>query len=67
MAIIAPGRDLSHPAIATKPSYLSAKQTVSIESAIISLETRDPFIPSVPIDIASETVIVPNSNGVPLE
>ena len=38
-----------------------------MESAIISLETKDPFIPSVPIEIASDTVIVPNSNGVPFE
>ena len=32
--------------------------TVSIESAITSLETNENFIPCVPIDIPSDTVIV---------
>ena len=65
IAIIAPGSDLSHPATATRPSYLSAKQTVSIESAITSRETSEPRMPSVPIEMASDTVIVPNVKGVP--
>ncbi len=67
MAIIEPGNDLSQPATGTTPSKRSAKHTVSIESAITSRLTSDPFIPSVPMEIASDTVIVPNMNGVPLD
>ena len=49
---------LSQPPIITTPSYPIPTQTVSIESAITSLEISDNFIPSVPIDIPSDIVIV---------
>ena len=52
------GMFLSHPPIATKPSKPSHPTTVSIESAITSLETNEYFIPSVPMDMPSDIVIV---------
>jgi hypothetical protein len=64
IAIIAPGMFLSQPPTATTPSMLWAPQAVSIESAITSLETREYFIPSVPIEIPSLTVMVPKSWGI---
>ena len=42
---------------------LWAPQTVSIESAITSRETREYFIPSVPIEMPSLTVMVPKICG----
>jgi len=65
MAIIAPGIFLSQPPIARTPSRLCPLQTVSMESAITSLETREYFIPSVPMEIPSLMVIVPKSCGIP--
>ena len=65
IAIMAPGIFLSHPPIASTPSILWALHAVSIESAITSLETREYFMPSVPIEIPSLTVIVPNIWGIP--
>ena len=53
-----PGIFLSQPPIATTPSKPWQEVTVSIESAITSLETREYFIPSEPIEIPSEMVIV---------
>ena len=47
------------------PSNLSACITVSTESAITSLETNEKCIPSWPIDMPSETEIVPNCIGNP--
>jgi len=41
-----------------------ALQAVSIESAITSRETSEYFIPSVPIEMPSLTVIVPNIWGI---
>ncbi len=41
-----------------------ALHTVSIESAITSRETSEYFIPSVPIEMPSETVIVPKTCGI---
>ena len=38
-------------------------QTVSIESAMTSRDTKEYFIPSVPIEIPSLIVIVPNIWG----
>ena len=49
---------LSHPPIVTSPSNPSAPATVSIESAITSLDMSEYFIPGVPIDIPSDTVMV---------
>jgi hypothetical protein len=46
--------------MAITPSYPRQPTTVSIESAITSLETKEYFIPCVPIDIPSETVMVLN-------
>ena len=51
---------LSHPGMATSPSYHCACITVSIESAMTSREGREKLIPSVPIEIPSETPIVLN-------
>ena len=45
---------------------LSAKVTVSIESAITSRLTSEAFMPSVPIEMPSLTVMVPNWKGTAL-
>ena len=63
IAIIAPGMFLSQPPMASTPSMLCAPQTVSIESAMTSRETREYFIPSVPIEMPSLTVMVPKTWG----
>jgi hypothetical protein len=55
---------LSQPPIATRPSMNSALTTASIESAITSRETNEYFMPSVPIEIASLTVMVPKVCGI---
>ena len=59
IAIIAPGMFLSHPPTTRTPSMLCALHAVSIESAITSRDTREYFIPSVPIEMPSLTVMVP--------
>ena len=64
-AIIIPGSDLSQPANVTIPSKRSACITHSTESAITSRETKEKCIPSWPIEIPSETEIVPNCIGNP--
>ena len=64
-AIIIPGSDLSQPANVTMPSRRSACITVSTESAITSRETSEKCIPSWPIEIPSETEMVPNCIGKP--
>ena len=58
-----PGSDLSHPASNTDPSRRSALMTVSTLSAITSRDTSEKCIPSWPIEIPSETEMVPNSSG----
>src|SRR6185295_10431851 len=63
MAIMAPGMFLSQPPTASTPSILWAPQAVSIESAMTSRETREYFMPSVPIEIPSLTVTVPKVCG----
>ena len=65
IAIMQPGMFLSQPPIATYPSIHSQPTTVSIESAITSLDTKEYFIPSVPIEIPSEIVIVLNTIAFP--
>ncbi len=55
---------LSHPPMARTASIAWALQTVSIESAMTSRETSEYFIPSVPIEMPSETVIVPKTCGI---
>src|SRR3989338_649303 len=67
IAIRQPGMFLSQPPIAIKPSKRSAWLTVSMESAITSLEFKENFMPSVPIDIPSLTVMVPKVMPAPLE
>ena len=60
MANMAPGMFLSQPPTASTPSIDSPLQAVSMASAITSRLTREYFIPSVPIEIPSLTVMVPN-------
>jgi hypothetical protein len=55
--------DLSHPASSTVPSRRSAITTVSTESAITSRDTSEKCIPSCPIEMPSDTEIVPNCRG----
>src|ERR1022692_1439733 len=62
-AISMPGSDLSQPAMATSASNCSACTITSTESAITSRLTSEDFMPSVPIEIPSDTAIVPNSNS----
>ena len=58
MAITQPGMFLSQPPMATKPSMPSQPTTVSIESAMTSRDTSEYFMPSVPIEMPSEMVMV---------
>mmetsp|Transcript_22983 Transcript_22983/g.45235 ORF Transcript_22983/g.45235 Transcript_22983/m.45235 type:complete len:249 (-) Transcript_22983:422-1168(-) len=60
MAMIVPGIFLSHPGMDTFASYHCADITVSIESAIRSRDWSEKDIPSVPIEIPSDTPIVLN-------
>ena len=64
MAINAPGMFLSHPPTASTPSSDCAWQTASMESAMTSRETSEYFIPSVPIEMPSLTVMVPKVCGI---
>ena len=63
MAIIAPGMFLSQAATTIRPSILSPKVTVSMESAMTSRLTRDAFMPSVPMEMPSLMVMVPKRKG----
>ena len=56
---------LSQPPIATRPSSPSAPITTSIESAITSRDTSEYFMPSVPIEMPSETVMVLKIEALP--
>eukprot|EP00287_Rhodomonas_sp_CCMP768_P028778 CAMPEP_0202838398 /NCGR_PEP_ID=MMETSP1389-20130828/49232_1 /ASSEMBLY_ACC=CAM_ASM_000865 /TAXON_ID=302021 /ORGANISM="Rhodomonas sp., Strain CCMP768" /LENGTH=78 /DNA_ID=CAMNT_0049514671 /DNA_START=28 /DNA_END=261 /DNA_ORIENTATION=- len=58
MAITVPGMFLSQPGSAMLPSYHWPPITVSIESAIRSRDCSEYDIPSVPIEIPSDTPIV---------
>ena len=49
----------------TKPSRRSANTTVSTESQLTSRLTSEPRMPSWPIEMPSDTVIVPNSRATP--
>ena len=64
-AMTAAGMVLSQPTSATTASRPCARATSSIESAITSRLTREARMPSVPIEMPSDTAIVPNSSGVP--
>ena len=56
---------LSQPEMPTKPSKRWPRTTSSTESAIVSRLMSEAFIPSVPIEIPSVTLIELNSIGVP--
>src|SRR4051812_4626275 len=60
IAITVPGMFLSQPGSATSPSYHWAPMTVSIESAIRSRDCSEKLIPSVPIEMPSDTPTVLN-------
>ena len=60
MAIMQPGIFLAQPATVIRPSIRSPKVTTSMESAMTSRLTREAFMPSVPMEIPSLTVMVPN-------
>ena len=62
-AISMPGSDLSQPASSTEPSRRSACMTVSTLSAITSRDTSEKCMPSWPIEMPSDTEMVPNSIG----
>ncbi len=49
---------LSQPPMATRPSKPSQPATVSMESAITSRDTSEYFMPSVPLAMPSDTVMV---------
>ncbi len=65
IAITIAGIVLSHPEMPTKPSRRWPRTTSSTESAIVSRLTSEAFIPSVPIEMPSVTLIELNSIGVP--
>ena len=65
MPIMPPGMFLSQPPMTRTPSIHWPWTQVSTQSAITSRETREYFIPSVPIDIPSEMVGVPKICGLP--
>ena len=58
-----PGIDLSQPASSTVPSRRSACTTVSTLSAITSRDTSEKCMPAWPIEMPSDTEMVPNSSG----
>src|SRR5581483_11508316 len=60
-----PGMFLSQPPIATSPSKPWQPTTVSMLSAITSRETSEYFIPSVPIEMPSEMVMVLKTTAFP--
>src|SRR5215813_4241389 len=60
IAITQPGMFLSQPGSAIRASYHCAPMTVSIESAIRSRDWSEKLIPSVPIEMPSETPIALN-------
>ena len=56
---------LSQPPMATRPSKPSQPTTVSMESAMTSRETSEYFMPSVPIEMPSEMVMVLKMTALP--
>ena len=58
MAIRQPGMFLSQPGMVISPSYHCAPMTVSIESAIRSRDWSEYDIPSVPMEMPSDTPMV---------
>ena len=57
-AMIVPGMFLSQPGSETLASYHWARMTVSIESAMMSRDSSEHFMPSVPIEMPSLTPMV---------
>src|SRR3989344_1009160 len=57
MAIRQPGMFLSQPGMVIRPSYHCAPMTVSIESAIRSRDCNEYDMPSVPMEMPSDTPI----------
>ena len=66
MPIMQPGIFLSQPPIVTSASNPWQPVTDSIESAITSRDTSEYFMPSVPIEMPSEMVMVLNTTALPL-
>jgi hypothetical protein len=66
MPIMQPGMFLSQPPMVTSASKPSHPATASIESAMTSRETSEYFMPSVPIDMPSEMVMVLKITALPL-
>ena len=62
---MAPGIFLSQPPMQRTASMLAPRQTVSMESAITSRLIREHFMPSVPMEMPSLIVMVPNICGMP--
>lgn len=60
-----PGMFLSQPPIVIRPSKPWQPVTVSMESAMTSRETREYFMPSVPMEMPSEIVMVLNITAFP--
>src|SRR3990167_7254050 len=58
IAIKQPGMFLSQPGSAMSPSYHCAPMTVSIESAMISRDGNEYDMPSVPMEMPSDTPMV---------
>ncbi len=65
MAMMEPGMFLSQPPMATKPSMPAQPTTVSMESAMTSRETSEYFMPSLPIEMPSEMVMVLKTMALP--
>ncbi len=65
MAMSEPGMFLSQPPMATKPSMPAQPTTVSMESAMTSRETSEYFMPSLPIEMPSDTVMVLKTMALP--
>src|SRR5690606_6787295 len=58
MPMMQPGMFLSQPPMVTRPSKPSQPATASMESAMISRDTSEYFMPSVPLAMPSEMVMV---------
>ena len=63
---MAPGRFLSQPPMASTPSmnWCSASAVSGWRPAITSRDTSEYFMPSVPMEMPSVTVMVPNICGI---
>ncbi|KAF1041699.1 MAG: hypothetical protein GAK34_02924 [Delftia tsuruhatensis] len=65
MPIMPPGMFLSQPPTTSTPSIHWPPTQVSMQSAITSRLTSEYFMPSVPMDMPSEMVGVPNTCALP--